>query len=368
MPIIEKLTIPPLYTHSIDYDNNLTIYEAYGAMLHTLNETIDNLNNVTQNLLPALTNRVSENEKNISLLLEYVDTLQQQMSTLLNTTIPAINSTLSQHNSRITVNESAIAKIKNDIISINTALTTINSRLNTIDTKISNLENNYTSLNFLVNHHTEEIITINSKIEEIQTVLADFNTKITANENSILNINTEISEINQKIDALNIDDLNALLQQIKADIDTANSIITQFSELTSSSMILANDIISITDIKIGENVVQKNGKLCNLRLKITNMGNFFNRNTYNKIGLFPLDYFPITVENNNYTYVGNCVISQKYYEKSTPLSSDIIYQPGTIWAKSDGKSVIMAIIVQFPEHYITQNNALYINMQYFVKE
>lgn len=266
MPIIEKLTIPPLYTHSIDYDNNLTIYEAYGAMLHTINETIEILNNVTQILLPALTNRVSKNEKNISLLLEYVDTLQQQMSTLLNTTIPAINSTLSQHNSRITVNESDIAKIKNDIISINTALSTINNRLNSIDTKISNLENNYTSLNFSVNHHTEEIATINSKIEEIQTVLASFNTKITSNENSILNINTEIAEINQKIDALNIDDLNALLQQIKADIETANDLINDLNNIETSEIILDSSISTTLNYCN----LEKNGKNVRCRINIQN--------------------------------------------------------------------------------------------------
>lgn len=266
MPIIEKLTIPPLYTHSIDYDNNLTIYEAYGAMLHTLNETIDILNNVTQNIIPALTNRVAKNEKNISLLLEYVDTLQQQMSTLLNTTIPAINSTLSQHNSRITVNENDILKLKNDIVSINTALTTINSRLNNIDVKISNLENNYTSLNFSVNHHTEELNTINSKIEEIQTVLAGFNSKITANENSILNINTEITEINQKLVDLNIDEINSLLTEIKQDVETANDLITELNNIETAEIIL--------DTSISTNLnyckLEKNGKNVRCRINIQN--------------------------------------------------------------------------------------------------
>lgn len=294
MSIIEKLTIPPLYTHSIDYDNNLTIYEAYGAMLHTLNETIDNLNNVTQKVLPALTNRVSKNEKNISLLLEYVDTLQQQMSTLLNTTIPAINSTLSQHNNRITVNESDIANIKNDIISINTALTTINSRLNSIDTKISNLENNYSSLNFLVNHHTEEISTINSKIEEIQTVLEGFNTKITANENSILNINTELEEINQKIDALNIDELNALLQQIKADVDIANDLITALNSIETAGIILDNSITT----SLNYCNLEKNGKNVRCRINIQN-------NTNISETVIPSQPHPIGKINNENFYPKN---------------------------------------------------------------
>lgn len=367
MPIIEKLTIPPLYTHSIDYDNNLTIYEAYGAMLHTLNKTIDSLNNVTQNIIPALTKRVSKNEKDIALLLEYVDTLQQQMATLLNTTIPNINATLTNHNSRILANESDIVKIKNDIITINASLNNINSSISDIEANIRNIQNDYNDMLIIVNNNKTQIGIINTQIESIQNILTDFNNKINRNENSITSINSDLSEINQKIDNLNIDELNSLLQQIKSDIDSANAIIQQFSEINSSSFLLTTQITSIEGIRIDENIIEKNGYLCNLKLKITNMGNFFRRNTYNEIGLFPLDYFPISVDNTNYTYIGNCVISQIYNEVSEPLSNETIYHPATLWAKSDGKSILMSIIPQFPKYFNNQNNSLYINMQYFVK-
>ena len=267
MPIIEKLTIPPLYTHSIDYDNNLTIYEAYGAMLHTLNKTIDSLNNVTQNIIPALTNRVSINENNITLLLEYVDTLQQQMSTLLNTTIPTINDTLAAHNARITTNETEIVKIKNDIISINNNLNTINNTLLDINLKISTLENNYESLENIVTQHTTEITSINSSIEDIETTLAAFNTKITNNENAITTINTEMQEINQKIDNLNINEISNLLTQIQNDVTNANALIAELNNIESAGITLDSSIASATN----NCTLEKNGKNVRSLINIKNI-------------------------------------------------------------------------------------------------
>lgn len=365
MPIIEKLTIPPLYTHSIDYDNNLTIYEAYGAMLHTLNKTIDSLNNVTQNIIPALTNRVSINENNITLLLEYVDTLQQQMSTLLNTTIPTINDTLTAHNTRITTNETEIAKIKNDIISINNNLNTINSSLLDINLKISTLENNYESLENIVTQHTTEISSINSSIEDIETTLADFNTKITNNENAISTINTEMQEINQKIDNLNINEINALLQQIQTDINTANNIIKQFSEISNSTLLIDNNITSKSGVKITKNIIEKNGNLCNLILAIENLGDLITINHPTVIGDFQEEYLPISIDTTGHTYLGNCIIYLVYQESSS--APKISYFPATLWAYISGGKVKLQIRVSYPDNFTIQNSSIFINLPYFKK-
>ena len=354
MPIIEKLTIPPLYTHSIDYDNNLTIYEAYGAMLHTLNKTIDSLNNVTQNIIPALTNRVSINENNITLLLEYVDTLQQQMNTLLNTTIPGINDTLTAHNGRITTNETAIAKIKNDIISINNNLNTINSTLLDINLKISTLENNYESLENIVTGHTTEISSINRSIEDIETTLAGFNTKITNNENAISTINTEMQEINQKIDNLNIDEINTLLQQIQTDINTANNIIQQFSTINKFRITL--NAFGGSPIVV-ENIIEKNGYLCNLKLHIENLGDFFKANQYISLGTTTISSItPIASDVSGKKYIGNCVISK------TP--NGLI--PATVWAENIGNGNVMFYVYSNYEGS-NSGNSLYINLSYFAK-
>ena len=365
MPIIEKLTIPPLYTHSIDYDNNLTIYEAYGAMLHTLNKTIDSLNNVTQNIIPALTNRVSINENNITLLLEYVDTLQQQMATLLNTTIPGINDTLTAHNRRITTNETDIAKIKNDIISINNNLNTINSTLLDINLKISTLENNYESLENIVTQHTTEISSINSSIEDIETTLAGFNTKITNNENAISTINTEMQEINQKIDNLNIDEINSLLQQIQTDINTANDIIRQFSEISNSALLLDNNITSISAVKITKNIIERNGNLCNLTLVIENLGNFISPNHPNTIGEFPVEYLPVSLETTGQKYLGNCVLYMIYRESSS--APKISYFPATLYAYNSGGKVELQLKAQYPDNINSDNNSIFANLSYFKK-
>lgn len=132
MADLQKLCLPPLFTHSIDYDNNLTIYECYGALLHYLNNVLlkdlNDLKAIIETIIEVNNQqeiKIENNKVNIELNTLAIQNLQDLHNELLNdvndlkSIIEYIIEFNSEQEIKIEANTTAIQDLKDELLGVN---------------------------------------------------------------------------------------------------------------------------------------------------------------------------------------------------------------------------------------------------------